>query len=182
MSRGETDPFGPTESMCPRCQVPLFEGRRAESKLRGCGHCGGVWLDVAAAQAVVSGAARDLTALAAQAAAHSTVSPDVNLGPLPCPVCGLALGRVAIPGTAIEIDSCAAHGSWFDADELRLVALAYAEFPPPLRFRREDYRAFEDAPRRRGFTVSWSDDSDNDGPSLVSLALDFVDDLRGRPR
>ena len=46
-----------------------------------------------------------------------------------------------------------AHGTWFDADELRVTALAYASLPPPMRLSAEDYEALK--PRRPRFDTHW---------------------------
>jgi hypothetical protein len=40
----------------------------------------------------------------------------------------------------VVIDTCAAHGTWFDRNALRLAALRFAKLPPPLQVRREDYQ------------------------------------------
>jgi len=125
--------------VCPRCRHPLFEGRRDDAKLLGCGGCGGVWLDNAACQATLAGSAQDLVALAEIAGKVATEAVDVEAAGLLCPACGQALARVQAPGVAIALDVCPAHGTWFDANELRLVALAHADLPPPLRFSPDEY-------------------------------------------
>jgi Zn-finger nucleic acid-binding protein len=110
----------------------------------GCGRCGGVWLDNDASRAVVEGAAQALAQLADVASTKAKERVDTGAGGLLCPACGQALARTVAPGTAVELDMCADHGTWFDAGELRIVALAYARLPPPLRFAVDDYEARED--------------------------------------
>jgi hypothetical protein len=53
----------------------------------------------------------------------------------------------------VTLDVCPAHGTWFDADELRVTALAYASLPPPMRLSAEDYEALK--PRRPRFDTHW---------------------------
>jgi Zn-finger nucleic acid-binding protein len=123
----------PTETIqCPRCHIGLFEGQLGPATLLGCGTCGGVWLDNLACQSLVQGASDSLTVLAEQAARHSTVV--ANDGEAGCPVCARRLTRTSVPPTLVTIDTCAAHGTWFDANELRVIALAYSSSPPPIRF------------------------------------------------
>jgi Zn-finger nucleic acid-binding protein len=125
--------------------VALFDGEaRSGGTLLGCGTCGGVWLDVAACRVVVEGTAGELSRLGEVAARHATVKVDTSGGGLFCPLCGETMAPVALPGTSIVLDSCAQHGTWFDAGELRLIVLAYAKLPPPMRAASpEDYAAYQ---------------------------------------
>ncbi len=54
-----------------------------------------------------------------------TVGPGVILKDLSCPRCSGVLSAVHLPGAGLEIDICAEHGTWFDANELPKVARAY---------------------------------------------------------
>jgi hypothetical protein len=45
-----------------------------------------------------------------------------------------------VPGTTVTIHTCSTHGSWFDRDRLRVVALHFANLPPALQFHKEDYQ------------------------------------------
>jgi Zn-finger nucleic acid-binding protein len=129
---------------CPRCRVPLFDGRaRTGGALLGCGRCGGVWLDVAASCAVVEGAAEELSSLADVAARHATERVDTAGAGLHCPACAQPLARVALPGTTVELDACPSHGTWFDSGELRIVILAYAKLPQAMHFAPEDYEVLQ---------------------------------------
>jgi hypothetical protein len=51
--------------------------------------------------------------------------PDTAVQGIPCAVCDDAMALRRIDG--VEIDVCIDHGTWFDAQELRLVAEAMAE-------------------------------------------------------
>jgi Zn-finger nucleic acid-binding protein len=125
-----------------------------------------VWLDSAASRTIVEGAAQALVALAEQASQHAVVRVDLRPRNLLCPICRQPLVGGLVPGTTVEVDACAVHGTWFDAGELRVVALAFANLPPPLRFSKEDYEELEDSrDADDGFSFEDSRD-DNDGLSL----------------
>jgi Zn-finger nucleic acid-binding protein len=144
---------------CPRCSAQLFDGHAREAKLLGCGQCGGVWLDSAASKAVLQGEAKDLVGLADLASRHATVAVDTQVSNLACPECGQPMTRGAVPGTRIEIDLCSRHGTWFDPNELRLVALAYARLPEPAQFA----DPYPEERRRAPWELKWSDrDPDRD--------------------
>src|SRR5262249_40668894 len=93
----------------------------------------------------------------------------VEAGPLACPECRAPLARGTLPGTSLELDACASHGTWFDRGELRVVALAYAKLPPPIRFRREDY-----APLEQAGSLPGAEPSGDDWFSVSSGALEFT--------
>jgi Zn-finger nucleic acid-binding protein len=60
-----------------------------------------------------------------------------------CPVCRSTLTRTQARPSTVFVDECSLHGTWLDANELRVVALAHADLPPPLTFNRADYRVLE---------------------------------------
>jgi Zn-finger nucleic acid-binding protein len=113
---------GKTSLPCPRCDVPLFEGKAAEATLHGCGSCGGVWLDNAASSRVVNAVQPGLTAMSDRAARAGKIAVD-ETKPAKCPLDGNALERVDVKG--VEVDVCRTHGTWFDAGEVRRVGTAF---------------------------------------------------------
>ncbi|MGH7297434.1 MAG: hypothetical protein ACRELB_21035 [Polyangiaceae bacterium] len=80
-----------------------------------------------------------LVELAEQAGRRATVPSDPTSA-AHCPVCDRVLTRGEVPDTAVAINTCAAHGTWFDRNGLRLASLRYAPLPPPLQFHKEDYQ------------------------------------------
>ena len=117
---------------CPRCTAPLFEGSAGGATLLGCGRCGGVWLDNASAQRVL--AARDgaIVELAARADARANAVAAVRVEEAACPVCRRALVTTTDPGSRVELDVCATHGTFFDRYELGLVMRAWGRSPSSL--------------------------------------------------
>jgi Zn-finger nucleic acid-binding protein len=128
--------------------MPLFEGPTRDVTLLGCGQCGGVWLDNEASRRLVQGVDRDLTELSERVASHASVRADPSPKGLSCPACSQGMARTRVPGTTIDLDVCAPHGTWFDAHELKVVALAYAPLPAPMRANSEaELRAYHDLQR-----------------------------------
>jgi Zn-finger nucleic acid-binding protein len=105
---------------CPRCTTQLFRGTSQSFALHGCGGCGGVWLDNAACAAVLVGSSGARATELAELVARNARTRVLDLRTeVRCPECGVTLERVRKHG--IEMDVCAAHGTWFDAHELRQV-------------------------------------------------------------
>ena len=111
---------------CPRCRVDLFRGEAAGVTMLGCGRCGGVWLDNAAVRRIQEVAPDDAIALADQASEHAVAAIDAR-APVSCPACAKPMARTPVQAARVEVDSCSAHGTWFDKSELHAVAAAFAE-------------------------------------------------------
>lgn len=73
----------------------------------------------------------------ARASERAASPPAVEPGPRACPMCGMTMAGFDAVG--IHIDSCPAHGTWFDRDEATKIVEACREErgrasgPPPLR-------------------------------------------------
>jgi Zn-finger nucleic acid-binding protein len=109
---------------CPRCNGTLFEGKAEGVTMLGCGVCGGIWLDNDGSMEITRNAHPEVMALADRARDHAVTR--VDTGPTSvatCPVCKTAMRRTRVINVA-DVDVCAAHGTWFDAGELELIARA----------------------------------------------------------
>lgn len=137
------------ERACPRCNVAMFEGRRGNFVLHGCGLCGGVWLDNAASQRVSSRFEPDAVALANAAAQSAQVHPHQGM-PASCPVCHVEMNTVMVGGTAIEVDVCADHGTWFDRYELQqlsqMMGQQYPANPEPASYQYQQPQYVQQGP------------------------------------
>lgn len=107
-------------SGCPRCgtyslYAVAVRGRTAHA----CRRCGGVWLGRTTA-ALVDDALERSSVEAAKRAARDAVSTEHAPRALTCPKCSRALEPHFIAG--VEIDSCEAHGTWYDREELPQIA------------------------------------------------------------
>jgi Zn-finger nucleic acid-binding protein len=92
----------------------------------GCNACGGLWLEPEAAVHVMQGLG---DALDSELAATSKNQSRVSKSPAPpdagsraCPRCAQPMMRVVVGETTV--DTCAAHGTWFDKNELDGVVAA----------------------------------------------------------
>jgi Zn-finger nucleic acid-binding protein len=92
-----------------------------------CLACGGLFLDNVASREVVSSFDRSLIGVATTLGIGKgdTLPPGVNQRNLACPRCSAGLQTVNVPSAQVELDVCAEHGTWFDANELPKVARAY---------------------------------------------------------
>jgi Zn-finger nucleic acid-binding protein len=115
---------------CPRCDAPLFAARRHGVRIDACGGCGGVWLSSDDAHRMLQQKTRAPAELARKAAANARVL-SVKPGTIACPECKTELSRTVVPPSGVEIDVCAAHGTWFDRSELERVVDGLLPPPPP---------------------------------------------------
>jgi hypothetical protein len=90
-----------------------------------------------------------LVDLAEQAGRHATTPADLT-SEAGCVSCGRPLACGEVPGTTVTINTCSAHGTWFDRDGLRRVALHFAHLQPPLQFHEEDYHGRAPPPESLG--------------------------------
>jgi Zn-finger nucleic acid-binding protein len=123
------------EERCPRCALPLFEGRANEITMLGCGRCGGIWLDNEAARRAIQTMDEAVLLLADQASSRAAFTVEVA-GTAVCPTCQRSLARTRSPQSGIWIDVCPEHGTWFDRYELGVVleALRPRTAPQPTTY------------------------------------------------
>jgi Zn-finger nucleic acid-binding protein len=108
---------------CPRCHLMLFVGTASGAAVHACGRCGGLWLDAQASARVERTHCAETMRLA-ESASKSAALPIDTAPMLACPVCHMPLSRTRIAQAWLDVDRCAAHGTWFDRDELARVARA----------------------------------------------------------
>ncbi len=110
---------------CPRCADALRTITVQTATLAGCGHCGGIWLDTKTVDHLRTTRDTDVQEAARRLVA---IIQRVDRAPLlSCPVCKTAMQRTEAPGTMHFIDTCVAHGTWFDGLELPQFIEAFAE-------------------------------------------------------
>jgi Zn-finger nucleic acid-binding protein len=116
------------ERRCPHCKKRLVTVIADGVSLSGCGACGGIWVDNASAQRVLSKPESVFADLARRAAIGATGSRGKAEKPT-CAECPAVLDRSTVHG--IDLDVCSEHGTWFDARELEtLVKLLRHEVVP----------------------------------------------------
>ena len=94
--------------------------------MEGCEGCGGVWLGPEAAVHVLRGLGDDREREIARATAllemRAVGAPPADPGKRECPTCAQVMGRLPVGATVV--DSCPAHGTWFDSREIGEVIVA----------------------------------------------------------
>ena len=103
------------ERRCPHCKKRLVTIVADGVSLSGCGGCGGIWIDNASARSVLGNPESVFADLARRCAAGATGSRGKVEKPT-CAECPAILDRSRVHG--IDLDTCAEHGTWFDACEL----------------------------------------------------------------
>lgn len=151
---------------CPRCRCPLATASSSIVTIGQCTDCGGVWLSAAAARTV--DAALDRVAQgAAERGAKTAAMPFQDRGgsaEVACPACGETCLRYPVAG--VEVDHCRAHGTWYDAGELKQVAATLRETHPNAIDRPEP---LPPPPAKEA----------SDEPSGLKKFVDFMTKMRG---
>lgn len=111
---------------CPHCGCTLVAGRAVSAAVFGCASCGGVWLDAAASQQVVTAIDPSFVSLADAASLMATMPFPPHEARPRCPVCRKDMQGVRVDGAALSLDTCNLHGTWFDRGELQSVVRAFA--------------------------------------------------------
>lgn len=112
---------------CPRCLRSLTTYQAGAFVVDACHACGGLFIDNAATQELVRSFDRDLVGIATTLGIGKgeAIGEGVMKRDLPCPKCSGIMRPIHLPSAHAEIDVCAEHGTWFDANELPKVARAY---------------------------------------------------------
>jgi Zn-finger nucleic acid-binding protein len=108
---------------CPVCRIATTPLRLKQTSLHECPRCQGTWLDSESFRRICAEQERQADILGAPA--HSrppVVIPPRNFRYRGCPICQRLMNRYNFANASgVVIDSCAAHGVWFDRDELRQI-------------------------------------------------------------
>jgi Zn-finger nucleic acid-binding protein len=113
------------ERPCPRCAAPLHARRIHDIVVDECAACLGLFLDHVAIKRIVVDRAQARAEALLGTLPHAEVSALPRAGQklyLPCPICHTVMNRrLFATGTGIIIDTCRAHGTFFDVGELPLI-------------------------------------------------------------
>jgi Zn-finger nucleic acid-binding protein len=128
---------------CPECSSALVVAG-GTFPIHGCTTCGGAWLGHEAAIRIMQGYADDANrevVETAQAIGRGSSLPPRPTGALRgCPQCDAPMAP--LPSGEVMLDSCPAHGTWFDRDEIvKVMKAAHAA-----REKDERRKRGEDAP------------------------------------
>lgn len=107
---------------CPRCGQTLHAARVGGLQVRDCPGCGGVWLEAEAFHAVTADREAQAAVLAFAPPVAERAQPEAAVRYAPCPCCGAMMNRVNFARiSGVVVDTCRAHGTWFDREELRRI-------------------------------------------------------------
>jgi Zn-finger nucleic acid-binding protein len=115
---------GAAHLRCPRCRAEMNAVTVGNTALAECARCGGVWADQSAFDQIRADQERQSAVLGMAAdppEAGAGADPEL-VRYVPCPHCGKLMNRVNFARcSGVIVDSCKAHGTWFDRDELRRI-------------------------------------------------------------
>lgn len=117
---------GPMGIDCPRCHVELVDVRVGEHRVGECMRCTGLLVEHAVLERITR-RAEQTRGLRLRPLDATPAGPDRSAY-LPCPRCAAPMTRRAFAErSGVIVDVCAAHGVWFDRDELaRAVEFVHA--------------------------------------------------------
>jgi Zn-finger nucleic acid-binding protein len=114
---------GPSERPCPGCGTLLLHGELKGIHLHECPKCFGLWLDKTTFEQICRKAEEQATPLTL--GAPQALSAVNLLAPVryhPCPDCRQLMNRFNFAHcSGVIVDTCRAHGIWFEADELHRI-------------------------------------------------------------
>jgi Zn-finger nucleic acid-binding protein len=117
------DAVAPTSHPCPRGCGTLREIRLGTVELEECETCVGMWVRQHVFQRLYAEEEHGSVVLGPELEQHQVQRAKVEtVRYVPCPECGKLMNRINFAKrSGVILDSCALHGTWFDADELRRV-------------------------------------------------------------
>jgi Zn-finger nucleic acid-binding protein len=95
----------------------------ADTAMRECERCGGLWIEVSAFAEICADREQQSAVLGAALPAPARKLPlsaeSEKISYAPCPQCGQLMNRVNFARcSGVIVDVCRGHGTWFDRDEL----------------------------------------------------------------
>jgi Zn-finger nucleic acid-binding protein len=119
----EPDAVAATPHRCPRGCGALREIRLGTVDLEECETCVGMWVRQHVFQRIYAEEEHGAVVLGPELSQHRVrADATETVRYVPCPECGKLMNRVNFAKrSGVILDSCAQHGTWFDADELRRV-------------------------------------------------------------
>lgn len=104
---------------CPRCKIALESNTIADTNLRSCSKCDGVWLSVAEFESICADRENQSAVLGFLDKRTLRGTPMTKINYVPCPDCRQLMNRNNFArASGVIVDICKQHGVWFDADEL----------------------------------------------------------------
>jgi Zn-finger nucleic acid-binding protein len=173
---------------CPRCGARLQAREYADMSVDECDSCGGLFIPPAMMDRIV--AAHDRGASLRLALPRRAVARETKVQYIRCPVCNKMMNRKAFGRySGVIVDTCKAHGLWFDSGELAEV-IRFVQGGGLERKREREREELAERERRlrvqaatvetsgqlggegSGFSVRWSSNNLSIGDLLYSIFKD----------
>lgn len=108
------------DRLCPRCETPMSAKSIGEFSTIGCNECSGLFITNETFETMQANSVRVI--FPAGKVPRSPLNPEATVRYIRCPVCRNIMNRMNFARiSGVIIDSCSAHGIWFDADELEKI-------------------------------------------------------------
>jgi Zn-finger nucleic acid-binding protein len=136
------EPMGEADTLkCPDCKTPLAAFAGGPGILRDCGSCGGQFVEHALLRDLIE--RREVYGLVAPRHTATAAAAPRAVRYVPCPVCKQMMNRQNFGrSSGVIVDTCRAHGIWFDRGELPRV-LVFVESGGLARARRRELEELE---------------------------------------
>lgn len=161
-------------------------------QMRECERCGGIWLEVSAFERICANREEQAAVLGAASPVPTRQVNPISEGNRvrysPCPQCGQIMNRINFARcSAVIVDVCKGHGTWFDRDELSAIVqfiraggleLSRQKEKREIEYEREQLRAeqFRAANRATSLAFSSPDEERLLGVSAARGLLKFLID------
>ena len=104
---------------CPRCKIRLKMLQIAETAMRECERCDGLWADVETFEHFCQRGEEQSAVLGFMDERPRHAESPAAISYVPCPDCSQLMNRSNFAkASGVILDTCRRHGIWFDADEL----------------------------------------------------------------
>jgi Zn-finger nucleic acid-binding protein len=112
-----------SDKKCPRCHEMMMKGSNQNFLMFGCPSCGGVWLNHQTSERIFSTLNPEALRMARAAYECSRKKEyEATNAHLVCPDCSQAMTRTLLDKAQVEIDTCYAHGTFYDRHEIQQIA------------------------------------------------------------
>jgi Zn-finger nucleic acid-binding protein len=119
-----TEVTAETHEQCPRCKTEMEHVLVGKTQIEECPRCEGIWADAESVREICANQEQQAAVLGLPT---STPAPELgnieqHIHYVPCPVCHNLMNRVNFAHcSAVVVNVCNQHGTWFDKDQLRRV-------------------------------------------------------------
>jgi Zn-finger nucleic acid-binding protein len=108
------------DRLCPRCDLPMSGKRIGQFSVVACTDCSGLFIANDIFELMQENSAR--VPFPVQRVPRVQLTPEAAVRYIRCPVCRNIMNRTNFGRiSGVIVDSCSAHGIWFDADELEKI-------------------------------------------------------------